>query len=148
MFVVSLSTCWRSEVKPRTTRQRMWHRNKLGLMSTCGSLQHKFCACARGKKRKKDLRSKQTCIRAIQGSSPYEMPEVCQCVMSAFIAPVIISHFHFISPAVFRMTRLCSASLKEKRADCLHCMTPCNCVHETDGDGAICLLAHPKAQPW
>lgn len=34
-------------------------------------------------KKKDDLRCKQTCISTIQGSSPDEIPEVCQCVMSA-----------------------------------------------------------------
>lgn len=148
IFFLCSSTPLRSEVKLRTSRQRTWHRNKLGLMSTWDGYGISLLHAQEESKEKKDLRNKQTCISAIQGSSPYEMPEVCQCVMSAFIVPVIISCFHFISPAAFQMIRPCSAGINEKRAGCLHGMKACKCICETDSAGAICLLSPPEAQPW
>lgn len=72
--------------------------------------------------------------------------------MASFIVLVIICNFHFISPATFRMNRLRSVGMDEKRAGYLHCMKACIFVCETDTvsqtlSGTICLLSLPEAKP-
>lgn len=128
----------------------MWHGNKSKANVNIWTAIAQFsCIRRRKEKKKNDLGSKQTCISAIQGSSPYEMPEVCQCVMSAhgrFHRPGNSKPLPVHQP--FWSIRLLSAGMDEKRAGGLHCMRACNCVRETDSNGAICLLIPPEAQPW
>lgn len=155
IFFSISSTPFRSEVRQRTSGQRMWHEYKSRANVNIWTAIARF-SCMRRRKEKKrkknDLRSKQTCISAIQGSSPYEMPEVCQCVMSAhgrFHRPGNNKPLPVHQPCGLsdESSPLCRYEWEECRLFTLY-ESICDCGRETDINGAICLLSPPEAQPW